>query len=143
MCLAHTFLDHDQSGLNASQKAQQEGLLVLADITFATCPGMKESEIEDMYAERIYSPLLQNSYGVPTASPKFKGNEKWSDRARGAFKHQGKPWSDQIEGKLKSEVADLVEANPADALNAHKRNSFDALIHALEAKLNAIVISKE
>jgi putative ATP-dependent endonuclease of the OLD family len=143
MCLAHSFLDHDQCGLHASQKAQQEGLLMLADVTFATCSGMKESEIEDMYEESIYSKLFQNKYGVPTASPKFKGNAKWSDRVRGAFKHHGKPWSDQIEGKLKSEVADLIEANPANALNAHKKNSFEALVNALEAKLNAIVISKK
>jgi hypothetical protein len=45
--------------------------------------------------------------------------------------------------KIKAEVAELVEANPASALNAHKRSSFDALIAALEAKLNAIAESKK
>jgi len=48
MCLAHTLLDNDDCGLKASRKAEQEGLLILADVTFTTCTGMKESEIEDM-----------------------------------------------------------------------------------------------
>jgi putative ATP-dependent endonuclease of OLD family len=142
MCICHSFLDHDKCGLQAAERAQRDGLLVLADITFATCAGMKESEIEDMYEMSIYSTLLQNKYGVSTASPKFKGNAKWSDRTRETFKHHGKPWSDQIEASLKFEVAELVEANPATALNMHKRNSFDALVQALEAKLQASAFSK-
>jgi putative ATP-dependent endonuclease of the OLD family len=104
---------------------------------------MKESEIEDMYDERIYSGCLQNKWGVLIASPKFKGNAKWSDRMRDAFRHQGKPWSEEFERKLKSEVGELIEARPVDALNAHKRNSFDALVQALEGKLNAIALSKD
>ena len=143
MCLTHSFMDHDKCGLDASQKAQQEGLLILADVTFTTCQGMKESEIEDMYAEGLYANFLQNRYGVSTASPKFKGTAKWSDRLREAFKHQGKPWTDQIEAKVKAEVAELVEAKPESALNAHKRNSFDALVTALEDKLNVVAASKQ
>jgi putative ATP-dependent endonuclease of the OLD family len=38
MCLAHSFLDHDQCGLHASQKAQQEGLVVLADVPLRYVP---------------------------------------------------------------------------------------------------------
>lgn len=142
MCLAHTFLDHDDCGLKSSQKAEQDGLLLLADITFTTCNGMKESEIEDMFEESVYSTMLQNLYGVSTLSPKFKGNSKWSDRLAAAFRHQGKTWSDQIESKVKAQVAELVEANPAIGLNVNKRSSFDALISALEGKLNTIAESK-
>jgi hypothetical protein len=103
---------------------------------------MKESEIEDLYEETLYAPMLQYKYGVSTASPKFKGNTKWSDRLRDAFRHQGKLWTDQVEAKVKTDVAELVEANPATALNPHKRSSLDALIEALKGKLNAITISK-
>ena len=142
MCLAHTFLDHDDCGLKSSQRAEQVGLLLLADVTFTTCNGMKESEIEDMFDEAVYSAMLKNRYGVSTRHPKFKGNAKWSDRLASTFKQLGKPWSDQIEAKVKAEVAELVETNPATALNLHKRSSFDALIAALETKLNAIAASK-
>ncbi len=52
--------------------------------------------------------------------------------------------SDQLRRKLKSDVADLVEANPSMALNAHKRSSFDALIQALKhQKMQAVVASKK
>lgn len=142
MCLAHSLLDHDDCGLKSSQKAEQDGLLLLADVTFTICNGMKEAEIEDMFEETVYAKMLQNRYGVSTLSPKFKGTGKWSDRLARAFKHQGKPWSDQIEAKVKAEVAELVEADPANALNVHKRSSFDALITALEAKLNMVAESK-
>lgn len=98
--------------------------------------------MEDMFDENLYSAMLQNRYGVSTLSPKFKGDAKWSDRLATAFKHQGKPWSDQIEAKVKAEVAELVEGNPTTALNAHKRSSFDALITALATKLNTIAASK-
>ncbi len=143
MCLAHTFLEHDKCGLAAQQKAEQEGLLTTADVTFAICDGQDESEFEDMLDSALYASTIQNRYGVSILSPKFKGNAKWSDRLRAAFKHQGKTWSDAVQAKLKGEIAELVEANPATALNSHKRSAFDALVTALEAKLNAIVASKK
>jgi hypothetical protein len=143
LCSTHTFLDHDKCGLDASAKAQRDGLLELADVTFATSLGQAESEIEDLYDESLYSAMLQNRYGVSVLSPKFRGNARWSDRARDAFKNQGKPWSDTIEAKLKADVAELVEASPGAALNQHKRAAFDALVAALEAKLNAISEAKK
>lgn len=142
ICLAHSFLDYDDCGLKAAEKAEQEGLLCGADVTHAICDGMKESELEDMFDEKIYSDMLSNRYGVSILSPKFKGTAKWSDRLKAAFKHQGKIWSEAVEAKVKSAVVELVEANPSIALNAHKRSSFDALVKALEAKLNTIASSK-
>jgi predicted ATPase len=143
LCLAHSFLDHDACGLAASNKAQDDGLLELADIHFTVCQGFKESEIEDLYDEDLYRSLLLNKYGVSVDSPKFKGNAKWSDRARAAFGHQGKPWSERIEAALKTDVATLVEGNPSDSLNLHKRPAFDALVGCLEAKLSAIEAGKK
>lgn len=142
MCLAHCYLDHDKSGLEAEQRAEKDGLMTLADVNFCICNGMKESEIEDIYDEGLYSHMIQVRYGVSTLAPKFKGNDKWSNRLKETFKHQGKPWSEQIEAKVKTEIAELVEINPATALSQHKRSSFDALVQALEAKLTAISVSK-
>jgi predicted ATPase len=143
ICSAHSFLDNDDCGIKATQKASEEGLLSIADLTLATCGNLKESELEDLFTEELYAAMLQNRYGVSTQSPKFKGNGKWSDRLKNAFRHQGKPWSDAIENKIKAEVAELVIANPTITLNAHKRASFDALVQALEEKLNAIAVSKK
>ena len=143
LCVAHTFLDHDKSGLEASKKAEQDGLLTLADVHFTVCDGAKESEIEDLYDESLYSAMLQNKYGVSTLSPKFKGSAKWSDRLRDTFKHQGKPWSDGIEASVKASVAQLVETSPDAALNAHKRACFEALCQSLEGKLMTIAEGKK
>lgn len=143
LCLAHSLLDHDAAGLKASDKAQQDGLLTIADVHFTTCDGLKEAEIEDLYEENLYSAMLQNKYGVCILSPKFKGSEKWSDRLRQAFKHQGKPWSDQIEARVKTDVADLVESSVPTALNSHRRSCFDALVGALLGKLTTIAAGKQ
>lgn len=143
LCQSHSFLDNDACGLTASQRAQQEGLLTLADVHFAICDGQKESELEDLYDEAIYMGMLQYKYGVSTQSPKFKGNAKWSDRMRDTFKHQGKPWSDQLEARVKADIAELVEANPGAALNVHKRASIDALVQALANKLTQIAAGKK
>jgi len=143
LCLAHAFMDHDGCGIAAVNRAQSEGLLDLADVNLTMCQGMKESEIEDLYDDNLYRALFQNRYDVSVDSPKFKGNLKWSERARNAFAHQGKPWSDKIENVLKSEVADLVEASPSVALNSHKRPVFDALVQSLEQKLLAIEAGKK
>jgi hypothetical protein len=142
MCLTHCFLDHDKSGIDAYKKAEREGLVTQADATFATRNGLTESEIEDLYDETLYSPLLQNKYGVSTLAPQFKGNQKWSDRMRQTFKNQGKLWTDLVEMKVKRDVAELVDGNPSTALNQHHRGPIDSLIAALEQKLTRIKESK-
>lgn len=103
---------------------------------------MQEAEIEDLYDVNLYTNLLMNKYGVSTASPKFKGNQKWSVRMGETFKHQGKPWSDVLKARVKTDISDLAASNPAMAMNAHKRSSFDALVASLEAKLGQLTISK-
>jgi len=143
LCVAHAFVDCDDAGQRAVNKAMQDGLLTLADVQFTVCAGRDEAEIEDLYEENLYSPMLQNKYGVSIQSPKFKGPSKWSDRLRDAFKHQGKPWSEQIEARVKADVAELVESNAAAALNAHRKSCFDALVSALEKKLTTIAAGKK
>ncbi len=142
LCASHCFLDHDSAGLTAANRAEQEGLLTMADVHFAIADGKKESEIEDLYEEALYAATLLNKYGVSTHSPKFKGTAKWSDRLKEAFKHQGKPWSDQIEARVKADVAELVVSNPDSTLNAHRKGGFDGLVEALETKLKTIADGK-
>ncbi|MCB1864645.1 MAG: ATP-binding protein [Chromatiales bacterium] len=143
LCNCHSFLDHDKAGLTAFDKALNEGLSTPADVTHVICPGLDESEFEDMLDESIYSEFIRNKYGASLASPKSKGKKKWSDRVRAAFEHQGKVWSSKVEGQIKNDIADLVAANPGKALNVHKRGAFDGLVVALEAKLDQIEHGKK
>lgn len=142
LCTCHSLLDHDKSGLDAFAKAELEGLLVSADVTHVICPGMVESEFEDMLDEALYADFVKNKYGPSLKSPKFKGNKKWSDRMKATFEHQGKVWSSKIAASLKWDIAELVIANPSKALNPHKRGSFDGLVLALETKLHALETGK-
>ena len=138
LCLCHSFLDYDKAGLTAAAKAEAEGLAVPADVTHIICPGLEESEFEDVLDESLYREYILNKYGASLASPKFKGKKKWSDRLRAAFEHQGKNWSGKLEAQIKSDIAELVAANPGKSLNAHKRGAFDGLVVALETKLELL-----
>ena len=61
---------------------------------------------------------------------------------RETFRHQGKPWSDTIEARVKADISELVASNPSTALNPHHRTSIDALVASLEIKLDQLTISK-
>jgi putative ATP-dependent endonuclease of OLD family len=135
LCICHSFLDYDKAGLAAAAKAENEGLALAADITHVICPGLDESEFEDMLDESIYAEFVKNKYGASLQSPKFKGKKKWSDRMKAAFEHQGKVWSPKLEGQVKSDLAELIARDPARALNQHKRGAFDGLVVSLDAKL--------
>lgn len=142
LCTCHSFLDHDKAGLSAFAKAEAEGLALPADVTHVICPGLDESEFEDMLDEALYADLIKNKHGASLASPKFKGKKKWSDRSKAAFEHQGKIWSSKVEAQIKADVTELVAASPGKALNAHKRGAFDGLVVALEAKLDRLELGR-
>jgi predicted ATP-dependent endonuclease of OLD family len=137
LCACHCFLDNDKAGIDAFDKARIQGLLGDADVNYAICPGMTESEIEDMYDVTAYESVVMNAYRVSLQCPAFKGRKKWSTRLRAAFESQGKKWDDRIEMSVKQHVAEAIAAIPQTALNAHKRSAFDALAAALEVRLQS------
>jgi putative ATP-dependent endonuclease of OLD family len=136
LCSCHCFLDNDEEGRKAFEKARLDGILTEADVNFVICVGMPDSEFEDVLDVDVYSSLILNRYRVSLESPKFKGNKKWSDRLKETFQNQGKQWSDRVESEVKSVVAEAVAASPSTALNAHKRASIDALVTALEMRIS-------
>ncbi len=142
LCTTHCFLDYDQAGKAAFDKASAEGLADIGDVNFATCPGLVESELEDLYDTSIYEPLLINRYGVSLNAVKVGTGRKWSDRLATIFKSQGKPWSDAIKRRLKGDIVELVEANAATAVLEPKKGALAALVTGLENKLMAIAGGK-
>jgi hypothetical protein len=138
LCSCHAFLDGDNAGRGAYEKAKNEGLLTVAEITFATVPGMQESELEDLYDFHFYKEFIWNKYNVSLDTPKFKGNKKkWKDRVKEAFLAAGKPWDNAIEMELKAGVANLVVLNPVSSVHPNKRGPLDALVSTLVARLGA------
>jgi predicted ATP-dependent endonuclease of OLD family len=137
LCVTHVLLDSDESGKKAYSKAIEEKTLKVADTTFVTCRGMPASEMEDTFDRTVYEAQVMAEFGVDLNDTAFRGNAKWSDRMRACFEKQGKPWSDAMKAQVKAVVAVAVSRNPAEALNSQKRSAIDALVAALERKLEA------
>jgi putative ATP-dependent endonuclease of the OLD family len=138
LCVIHCFLDHDECGRKSFDRSKVEGLLTDADVTFAVCEGMAESEVEDLYARELYEAMVQQTYGVTLETSKFKSAKKWSQRMRETFHQHGKQWSTTYEFAIKKNVADLVAIKPLESLNPHRRLPIDALISALQHKLKEV-----
>lgn len=139
LCVTHVLLDNDAEGKKSYERAVQERILRLADVTLVNCKGMPASEMEDTFEVAIYEQEVLNEFGVDLTDTAFRSNLKWSERAKACFEKQGKLWSDAIKIQLKAVVAEAVTRRPVDALNVHKRSSIDALARALERKLGAKV----
>lgn len=132
LCLTHTLLDNDDSGRIAYEKAEKEAYVSVSSCTMVTCKGMNDSEFEDCLLIDCYKDAVLEEFGVDLVSPEFKSNKKWSDRMKAVFMHQGKPWSEKVLSSVKSTVSGEVAKKPRECLNAHKRNSIDSLVVALE-----------
>jgi putative ATP-dependent endonuclease of OLD family len=137
LCATHVLLDGDAAGRTAFDKSLKDGLASVSACTFISCHGMKEAEFEDCIALSIYRDHVLAELGVDLSSPRFRGNEKWSVRLQACLKDQGKPTTDAIISKAKFCVATAVALDPRNALNAHKRNSIDALVNALERMIKS------
>jgi putative ATP-dependent endonuclease of the OLD family len=138
----YCFLDHDQAAKSSFEKARIQGLLTEADVTFAICEGMKESEIEDMFELAAYEQSILNKFDVGLgSSPKFRSSKKWSVRIQETFAQQGKIWDNRIEMEVKATVAEAVASDPSQALNSHKRSAFDALVKSLETRLTRVPVA--
>lgn len=138
LCNYHVYFDNDDAGRLATNKAIDDDLLTLSDLTLCICNGMKDSEMEDCVNVQVYKQLFQEKFGIKAEEKIFKGNEKWSVKARNVFLSAGKPWNDKIEKQAKLAVARAVEAEPKIALNEHKKSSIMSLIGALEEKIQAM-----
>lgn len=136
LCVTHVLLDNDEEGKKAYNKALSDKTLRIADVTLVNCMGMASSELEDVFERPVYEIAIMNEFGVDLKDVAFRGNAKWSDRMKACFDKQGKPWSDGVKAQVKAVVAEAVAKSPGLALNAHKRSSIDALVKALERKLN-------
>jgi len=135
LCVTHVLLDNDEAGKKAFAKATEEKTLRVADTTFVNCRGMPLSEMEDTFDRVVYSAEVLEGLGVDLDDAAFRGNAKWSDRAKACFEKQGKPWNDAMKSQLKAVVAHAISKKPGEALHAQKRASVDALVVALERKL--------
>lgn len=136
LCDVHCLVDNDASGQLAVARATKYGLLQMPDLTYTTCLGMRESELEDWYDSAMFIPVLAHNFGVPTSSPRYTAtNKKWSARIAEVFMSSGKIWDTANEQNAKRLVAEAVAASPSTALLGARRSVFDTLVDSLENKV--------
>jgi hypothetical protein len=99
--------------------------------------GMPASEMEDTFDRAVYEARFLVEFGVDLNDSAFRGNAKWSDRMKACFEKQGKLWNDSMKAQTKAVVAESVSRKPTEALHTQKRSAIDALVVALERKLEA------
>ena len=138
ICMHHSFLDNDKCGRDAFDKANQDGLINEADVTFTICKGRDESEMEDLYRVSLYEDMIFEKFGVSLKHRDFKGRLKWSDRTGKVFEAQGKPWTKALKARVKYQVSELVIAEPKESVEPARKSIIEALIVALEKKLKAV-----
>lgn len=136
LCLSHVFVDSDAPSIEACKRAEQAGLLAAKDRTLSTCPGLKESELEDLLDVARYEDFVRTTYNVNLKSPAFRSSKgKWTDRMAAVFKSEGQLWDEETPARLKREVSEIIEASPNAALHEKRRSAFDGLVSALHSKL--------
>lgn len=134
-CTYHVFLDNDDSGRQAGQVAEEQGLLNIKNVTYTLCNGSPNAELEDCLETAAYKEAIYNEFGVRLDGREYRGNAKWSDRVANCFRTQGKQWNDTIEKRVKLCVASALIPDPNVVLNQHKRSAVDALVDALNQML--------
>jgi putative ATP-dependent endonuclease of the OLD family len=136
LCECHVFLDSDAAGKQAYERARETRLLADADVNFTNCQGMNEAEFEDLLAVDLVNKVLAENYRITNPQvPKDARRKKWSRRMELVFGNAGKQWSNRTCSELKLVVAEAVKSNPSAALNPNRRSVFDALVSALEQRL--------
>lgn len=138
LCLVHCFLDNDRCGRDAFEKARKLGILTDRDVNYATCTGKSDSEIEDIYDVSLYEPMLKNNYRLSLSCSAFRSNKKWSDRMKATFGKHGKVWNDRIACTVKRQISELVAESPERAIEPRQKDAFNALVSALEERLQEL-----
>ncbi len=137
LCSAHTFLDNDDAGRSAVDKAIEADAVSEADCQFTTCKGMKNSELEDCINWKVYKDAIKAAFGVTlSANLMAPTNDKWSGKLEAIFKSQGRAWNKSVLARAKHQVVSSALKNLDAALVDAKAPSIIALADALEEKLS-------
>ena len=134
----HLFVDSDQAAKLEVEKLLKDGLLAHPDFTYCVCPGMRQSEIEDLIDPRIYKDNLTLKYGLSFEDVLERTSKKWSDRMLDHVEKCGKSDSEnRIVAGMKGVVASAVKASPVNALLSHRKEIVKVLFDILDRKLSS------
>lgn len=132
----YAFVDNDSAAKAAIAAAEASGALMTSEYTAAVCPGIPNTEIQDLIEESCYLEAISTLLGASISASdlsKIKGD--WSSRMKHAVETKGKAWSPVLESRLKAVVCENAERIGIKSLAKKRRSSFDALVEALTARV--------
>ena len=142
ICNIHVLLDNDKdkNGRLAGDNMIREGVLSPAEVSYLTCVGMHESEMEDLIKPDIYWDDIASQYGIKVNDFKLicSVKKKWSKRMEEIFQRNGVPWTDEVEERCKTIVADNVVNNktPIMAIQECRMDIVDAVVAKVESMMS-------
>jgi hypothetical protein len=137
LCTIHCFVDNDQAGRTAIDKAKLANIIDDGDYGLTIVAGRSEAEFEDMLDPAIYLEAVRSRFGVDLSVTRPRNRTaKWSARMSDAFNQAGVPFDDLVKMRLKMIVAQAVADNPATAIVSHFEGIISTLVTRLETKLS-------
>ena len=134
LCSVLALLDHDEPGRVAAKKCLEDNILSRSEVTHTICKGMKNSELEDLFDQKLYENQISAQFGV--ILPKHpRGSQKWSEWLRECFKNQGKLWDGNVEKEVKIVIAQAVQNTPQLALIRSLNGPIVSVERELEKRL--------
>ena len=141
ICNIHVLLDNDKdkNGKLAGDNMIREGVLSPAEVSYLTCVGMQESEMEDLIKPDIYWDNIASQYGIKVNVCKLlcSVKKKWTKRMEEIFQKNGVPWTDEVEERCKTIVADSVVNYKTHimAIQECRMDIVDAVVAKVESML--------
>ena len=135
-CMVQSLLDNDKAGLSAATKASEDGTIKGADYNLLSAPGLKESELEDLFDPKLYKKDFLEEFGVdPTSRPPGSTDLKWSDAMGIRFKLAGKIWSPESKTRAKIWLANHAKAQGLPILIEARKAPLEAFANTITMKL--------
>ena len=133
----HAFVDNDAAAKAAIAAAEASGALLTSEYTATVCPGLQNTEIQDLVEDSVYLNAISSVVGIAISSAdikKIKGD--WSSRIKHAVELKGKSWSDSLESRLKAKVCEAARIAGISSLSNKRRTSFDSLLEVLKVRIS-------
>jgi putative ATP-dependent endonuclease of the OLD family len=137
ICQTHTFLDNDDEGRLALKEAQDSDLVPDSEYHVATAKGMKNSELEDLLKPSSYRVVIETELRVTLDESALSAtNRKWGERMKDQLvASNGKVWTPKLEQRVKTIVADQVQAIGLEALHPTRKSVVVQLAETIKARL--------
>jgi putative ATP-dependent endonuclease of the OLD family len=124
--------DNDESGRQGIEASVSGGLLAVSDYLLLTTPGMKNSELENLYAPWLTSEALRIVSGSNIADSVISARKKkWSITIEEILTTKGLLSGKDVIDQVKIEAANLAASNPSSAF----KSEWSPVLTELQSKL--------